>query len=94
LKGIFLIFDQVTFSTTKMTRSRQQRTSDPQAIQKLVPELVAKKINIVLNDQRVFMGELLRFDQRGVTLKNMRAKNVMVDFTTITELYFETLVIC
>ncbi len=77
-----------------MAHTRQQRLNDAASIRKRIRELFGKKINIVLHDQRVLYGELISANDQQLTFKNMRGKNSFLEFTAISEIYFDSLVTC
>ena len=74
-----------------MPGTRQLRLIDPDMIRRRIHEFLGKKINIVLNDNRVMVGELTEVMPTGITLKNMRLKKMHLLFHEITEIYFDTL---
>jgi hypothetical protein len=72
-----------------INRTRQIRLSDPDTIRKRVKDFVGKKINIVLADNRVVVGEVTDVQQAGITLRNMRLKLMDFPFIQITEIYLD-----
>lgn len=75
-----------------MPVSRQLRLSDQRLIRQRVREFQGKKINIVLTDSRVIVGDLVSVTDEGVTLINMRLKRVDYSFSAIDEIYFDIVV--
>lgn len=57
-----------------------------------MPKLAGKKINIVLTDSRVIMGELKAVKHDEIIIENMRLKKVQLSFPEISEIYFDTIV--
>jgi hypothetical protein len=74
-----------------MSRTHQLRLSDQDQIRKRIREFLGKKINIVLNDNRVIAGEIADVLDTGVTVKNMRLKTNHFSFHEINEIYSDTL---
>jgi hypothetical protein len=72
-----------------MTSTRQLRLNDPDHIRKRINEFLGKKINIVLKDNRVTVGEVTAIKESGITIKNMRLKKQHFLFNDITEIYFD-----
>ena len=70
--------------------TRQLRLSTPELIRKRLGEFTGKKINIVLNDNTVVLGELKGINDRSVEIMNMRLKKISLDMSTINEIYFDT----
>jgi hypothetical protein len=75
-----------------MSRTLQLRLTDQDQIRKRITEFVGKKINIVLKDNRVIMGEVTEVADGGCTIRNMRMKKSHFPFHEITEIYFDTLI--
>ena len=75
-----------------MPVSRQLRLNDPRLIRQRVREFLGKKINIVLTDGRVMVGDLVSVTDEGITLINMRMKKVHYPFAAIDEIYFDIVV--
>jgi hypothetical protein len=73
-------------------RTKQLRLNDSAQIRRQMPEFLGKKINIVLTDNTVFFGELMKSNESGVVLRNMRLENVTLPFQSITEVYLDTIV--
>jgi ribosome maturation factor RimP len=73
-------------------RTKQLRLNDAAQIRRQMPEFLGKKINIVLTDNTVFFGELLKSNESSIVLRNMRLENVTLPFQSITEVYFDTIV--
>ena len=69
---------------------RQLRISDPFQIRTRLAELLSKKINIVLNDNRVIFGKLVQVDSNSIILNNMRLKKIEIPIDMIYELYLDT----
>ena len=66
---------------------RQVRIDDHEKIRLGMPDLLNKKINVVLTDNTVQFGELQRVDQRSIVIKNMRRKSVQIPIDKIFEIY-------
>lgn len=75
-----------------MPNTRQFRVSSPTEIRNRIKEFLHKKINIVLADNRVIIGELEEVKQDGIVIKNMRLKKVFFAFDQLAEIYFDTIV--
>jgi hypothetical protein len=73
-------------------RTKQLRLNDAAQIRRQMPEFLGKKINIVLADNTVFFGELMKSNESGVVLRNMRLENITLPFQSITEVYLDTIV--
>jgi len=70
-------------------RARQLRLSSLDSIKKNVPGLINKKLNIVLSDQTVILGELKSIESDGLLVKNMRLKKIHLPYTYIAEIIFD-----
>jgi hypothetical protein len=57
-----------------------------------MPEFIGKKINIVLSDSTAMFGVLKKVSDAEIVLMNMRMENVKYPFTSITEIYLDTIV--
>lgn len=75
-----------------MTSTRQIRLSSPIQIQNRINEFIGKKINIVLADNRVIIGELRQVSGSGIDLINMRLKKTHFKFEQLSEVYFDSIV--
>ena len=75
-----------------MPSTKQLRVTDPQQIKKRIGEFLGKKINVVLTDNRVIIGELKEVNPSGIVLMNMRLKKMEYSFDQLTEVYFDELV--
>jgi hypothetical protein len=75
-----------------MGGTKQIRLSDPLAIRQQVRNYLGKKINIVLSDNRVIIGELKEVNDVGIRIMNMRLKNMAYPFREVSEIYFDTFV--
>lgn len=71
-------------------RTKQLRLSDSGQIRLRMPEFTGKKISIVLDDNTVLFGELLKINSTDVTLKNMRLERISIPFNSIAEVYLDT----
>jgi hypothetical protein len=74
-----------------MAGTRQERLSDPIKIKARLKELLGKKINIVLADNRVAFGKLKAVRSEGLVIENLKQKEMSYPFGDIAELYFDTL---
>ena len=70
--------------------TRQLRLNTAEQIRKRLGEFTGKKINIVLNDNTVILGQLKAMNDREVEILNMRLKKVILPLSTINEIYFDT----
>jgi hypothetical protein len=71
--------------------TRQLRISDPHQIKQQVSRFIGKKINIVLNDGSAMFGTLRASNDREIELENMARRKVRYPFSTITEIYIDSL---
>jgi len=70
--------------------TKQLRISHPQQINSRMPEFLGKQINVVLHNGNVFPGRLQAVTATGITLLNMRLKEIAINIKMINELYFDT----
>lgn len=70
-------------------RTKQLRLNDSGQIRLRMPEFTGKKISVVLDDNTVVFGELLKFTGTDVMLKNMRLERVSIPFNSIAEVYLD-----
>jgi hypothetical protein len=75
-----------------MHGARQIRLSDPVIIRQRIRDFLGKKINIVLCDNRVLIGELKAVDDSGILVENMRLKKTSFQFNELSEIYFDAIV--
>lgn len=75
-----------------MPSTKQLRLSDPDVIKNRIKEFLGKKINVVLADDRVIVGELQEVDVSGINLMNMRLKKIRFTYNELSEIYFDVLV--
>lgn len=75
-----------------MPSTKQLRLSDPALIKARIKEFLGKKINIVLADNRVIIGELSDVGPLEIVLINMRLKKMRYSFNQLSEVYFDVLV--
>lgn len=75
-----------------MPSTKQLRLSDPVIIKNRMKEFTGRKINIVLADNRVIVGELEQADASGISLINMRLKKMRYSYNEVSEVYFDVLV--
>jgi hypothetical protein len=71
--------------------TKQLRISDPEQIKIKAGTFLGKKINIVLMDNTVVFGKLKKVSSDDILLLNMRMKNVKYPFSSISELYIDSL---
>jgi hypothetical protein len=71
--------------------TKQLRLSDASQIRNRIPELVGKKINLVLTNNTVQTGTLESSTDAYISLRNMRLKKVEFSIKDIAEIYFDTL---
>jgi hypothetical protein len=69
---------------------RQLRLSGQNQIRTHLTQLVGKKINIVLNDNTVFFGELVRVLPSALDMLNMRLNKIEIPINTVYEIYLDT----
>jgi hypothetical protein len=74
-----------------MNGTRQQRLSDPAKIRERVMELLDKKINIVLTDNRAVFGVLKEVTSDNLVIENMRLKTISYRFEDVNEIYFDVI---
>jgi urease accessory protein UreE len=70
--------------------TRQLRLNTEAQIRKRLKEFRGSKINIVLRDNTVLLGDLLNADETFVSVKNMRLKTHNILLKDISEIYFDT----
>jgi hypothetical protein len=75
----------------KTTGTRQQRLSDPLKIRERVKELLDKKINIVLSDNRSVLGVLKEVKSNILVIENQRLKKMQYPLEQISEIYFDSI---
>jgi hypothetical protein len=75
-----------------MPSTKQLRLNDTAQIRQRITGFVGKKINIVLTDNRVTVGDLLEVSPTGITLVNMRGKKTRYPFELLYEVYFDVIV--
>lgn len=68
---------------------RLSRYNTPESIQSNLPHLIDKKINIILEDGRVYYGVLVKTEKNGIILSNMRLKKKQISFEEIAEIIFD-----
>jgi hypothetical protein len=71
--------------------TKQLRISDPEQIKIKAGTFLGKKINIVLLDNTVVFGKLKEVSSDDILLLNMRMKKVKYPFSSIAELYVDSL---
>lgn len=71
--------------------TKQLRISDPEQIKSKAGNFLGKKINIVLLDNTVVFGKLKEVNSNEILLLNMRMKKVKCPFSSISELYIDSL---
>lgn len=69
---------------------KQLRISDKEQIRTKASTFLGKKINIVLIDNTVVFGKLNDVSDKEIILTNMRFKKVKYPFSSITELYIDS----
>ncbi len=69
--------------------TRQLRLSTRENIRIRLPELIGKKINIVLSDRTVLFGELHAINDAQLTFLNMRLDPVRLALTDVVEVYVD-----
>lgn len=70
-------------------QKRLLRLSTQTQIRQQVGAFVGKKINIVLNDNTVFLAELLKFSEAELGLQNMRRQRLTVALADIYEIIID-----
>jgi hypothetical protein len=74
-----------------MAHTRQLRLNEPALIRQKLTDSMGKMMHIVLRDNRVLIGSVHKADADGITLLNMRQKNMKIGFHQISEIYFDTI---
>jgi hypothetical protein len=74
-----------------MAHTRQLRLNEPALIRQKLTDSMGKMMHIVLRDNRVIIGSVHKADAEGITLLNMRQKNMTIGFHQISEIYFDTI---
>jgi ribosome maturation factor RimP len=70
-------------------QKRQIRLSTQTQIRQQLAGFMNKKINIVLNDSRVFLTELIRISGDQVTVQNMRQRKLTIQVSEINEIIID-----
>jgi hypothetical protein len=70
--------------------TRQLRLNNEEQIRKRLKDFTGNKINVVLRDKTVLLGELLSANDTSVELRNMRLKKFSLQLSDISEIYFDT----
>lgn len=70
-------------------QKRQVRLSTQTQIHRQLAGFVNKKINIVLNDSRVFLTELIRISDDHVIVQNMRQRKLAIPVSEINEIIID-----
>ena len=71
--------------------TKQLRISDSEQIKSKAPNFLGKKINIVLMDNTAVFGKLAQVSDKEIILVNMRLKKVNYPFSSIAELYVDSI---
>lgn len=69
--------------------TRQIRLSTLEQMQKRLKEFIGRKINIVLSNRTVLLGELKRADDTSLTFANMRLESFTLSLKDINEVYLD-----
>jgi hypothetical protein len=70
--------------------TRQRRVHDRSRIAESLAASAGRKIQIVLNNQTVFLAKVVRFDGGKLTAINMRLKTIVIPVDEIDEIYLDT----
>ena len=73
-------------------RTKQLRLNDAAQIRRQMAAFLGKKISVVLADSTVYFGELMKSNESGIVLRNMRLEKITLPFQSITEIYLDTIV--
>jgi hypothetical protein len=71
--------------------TKQLRISDREQIKSKAASFLGKKINIVLLDNTAVFGEIKEVNSNEILLLNMRMKKVKYPFSSIAELYVDSI---
>ena len=71
--------------------TRQLRLTSVESIRKNLDKLPGKKVNVVLLDRTVVFGEVRSITPDGLKIVNGRLKKADYPFSTISEIYFDTI---
>lgn len=71
--------------------TKQLRISDPEQIKSKASSFLGKKINIVLLDNTAVFGKLAEVSSNEIVMVNMRMKKVKYPFSSIAELYIDSI---
>ena len=71
--------------------TKQLRISDREQIKSKAASFLGKKINIVLLDNTAVFGQLQEVNSNEIHLLNMRMKKVKYPFSSIAELYVDSI---
>lgn len=72
--------------------TRQLRISDAHQIRQQISRFVGKKINIILNNGTAIVGVLKSSNDQEIEMQNMARRTQRYPLSTITEIYFDSLV--
>jgi hypothetical protein len=88
-----LTFQQASLAVTPyMPSTKQLRLNDTAQIRQGLTGFLGKKINIVLADKRVIVGDLREVNASGIDMVNMRGKKTHYPFELLYEVYFDVIV--
>jgi hypothetical protein len=70
--------------------TRQLRLNTEVQIRKRLKEFKGNKINVVLRDNTVLLGNLIDVNDSSVSVRNMRLRTQQIQLKDISEIYFDT----
>lgn len=68
---------------------RLSRYNTKEAILKIIPQLIGKKVNIVTTDNRVFYIILNKFENNMIKYQNMRLRSQKMAVDDIAEIIYD-----
>jgi small nuclear ribonucleoprotein (snRNP)-like protein len=68
---------------------RQIRLNSTDQIKSRIREFEGKRIQVVLSNNTSIYGELKAVEELGIVLENRRMKKNLLQFDSITEIYFD-----
>lgn len=71
-------------------KTRQHRLDTEETIQRKLPELVGREVNVVLRDRTVLLGSVMKSQTGNVAIRNLRGKVTSIPLSGISEIYFDT----
>ncbi len=71
-------------------KTRQHRIDTEETIQRKLPELMGREVNVVLRDRTVLLGSVTKSQSGSIAIRNLRGKITSIPMSGISEIYFDT----